>query len=58
MFKKDLDAKFSDEYLEICVKAKGMYQNSFIGKAVFIKKNTEFKGNNVFIGNLTHDLLI
>lgn len=38
MFKKDLDAKFSDEYLEICVKAKGMYQNSFIGKAVFIKK--------------------
>lgn len=37
MFKKDLDAKFSDEYLEICVKAKGMYQNSFIGKAVLKK---------------------
>lgn len=43
MFKKDLGAKFSDEYLEICVKAKGMYQNSFIGKAVFIKKILSLK---------------
>lgn len=48
--KKDLDTQFCGEYLKSCVKAKGMYQSNFIGKAVFIQKWVERK--YMFIGNL------